>query len=125
MTDITAIASSADIAIDVLERLGVLEKTRNELMNNWGPAGKYLEVVLSEIEKSYEVLDNELVKVATLAFDSPGEKTAATKYLRETARWPHAGTHSKDARTLCEIQASTKHTCRAGFPRVIESLLRK
>jgi len=83
MIDITAAAKGLSAVNDELDKLGLLEKIRNKLINDPDKAAKYLENVLSEIKQDIAVIDKELVDLLSLSFKTEDERRAAEKYFIE------------------------------------------
>lgn len=83
MIDIAFAAKGLSAVNDELDKLGLLEKVRNKLINDPDKAAKYLENVLSEIKQDIAVIDKELVGLLTLSFKTEDERRAAEKYFIE------------------------------------------
>jgi len=83
MIDIGAAAKGLSAVNDELDKLGLLEKVRNKLINDPDKAAKYLENVLSEIKQDIAVIDKEIVDLLSLSFKTEDERRATEKYFIE------------------------------------------
>lgn len=75
--------STLGTSLDVLEKLGILETVRNKLVNNPKPAARHLSAALAEIGKTYAAIDDLLVNISSLAFETEEGRKEAEKFLRE------------------------------------------
>jgi hypothetical protein len=67
--------------IEVLEKLGVLERLRLKLVNDPDQAARHLSVALAELVSGYTALHSEIVAFGLLSVDEPG-LDAKTKLTR-------------------------------------------
>lgn len=68
-------------AIGLLKDLSILEKLSSKLINKPDVAAEKLALVLSELAKSYQALDDALVNLATLSFNDQDDINEAREYL--------------------------------------------
>ena len=100
IAEIAGITSTAKNAVDMLDRLDVLEKVKNKLFNNPDRAAKHLVRVLSEIEVVYRELERQILILSTLEFEPARELRKSRTYLR---RLKNQGLRKQisDARNSC------------------------
>lgn len=80
---LTSIPGSLDSMLNVIDKLDILERVRNKLINNPDSAGRYLNIAMSQLIKSFQVIDDVLLKVVCLSFETNEDRKAAEKALRE------------------------------------------
>lgn len=78
MVDLTPVKNG----IDVLEKLGVLEKLSLKLINNPDKAAKHLNLALAELDTGYSALHDEMIELGTLSFAPKSRKDTHKRLLR-------------------------------------------
>ena len=67
--------------VDLLDKAGILEKVKNKLVNNPDAAAAKLTLVLAELAKTYQIVDDTLVDFASISFEDAAARRDALELL--------------------------------------------
>jgi hypothetical protein len=87
--------------IDILDKIGLLEKVRNKLVNNPDVAATKLAGVLVALKRTYQIMDDTLVEFNSISFENPDARHDA-KQLLNMARGGRLENALMEARAHCD-----------------------
>jgi|ERR1019366_5543574 hypothetical protein len=69
--------------VDLLDKAGILDKVKNKLVNNPDVAAAKLTLVLAELAKMYQIVDDTLVQFNSMSFEDPQARRDALELLNK------------------------------------------
>jgi hypothetical protein len=87
--------------VDLLDKAGVLDKVKNKLVNNPDLAAAKLTLVLAELAKTYQIVDDTLVQFNSMSFEDPEARRDALELLNR-ARGGRLENTMMEARAHCQ-----------------------
>src|SRR5262249_44351774 len=86
--------------VELLDKIGILEKVKKELVNNPDAAAAKLTLVLSALGRTYQIVDDTLVSFMSLTFENADAQRDALELLNK-ARGGQLEVQMMDARVHC------------------------